>query len=110
MEPAALVTALGSGFPAVVAASVFFSTLAWMEINGVEGEGQVSNQDESLDAKEGRRQKKKKKSKARIPGRKKQSPLPLGRHTPSLDPQRSLSKGHRKKNHRPGLKEELMRL
>lgn len=61
MEPAALVTALGSGFPAVVAASVFFSTLAWMEINGVEGEGQVSNQDESLDAKEGRRQKKKKK-------------------------------------------------
>lgn len=32
MEPAALVTALGSGFPAVAAASVFFSILAWMEI------------------------------------------------------------------------------
>lgn len=38
MEPAAFVTALGSGFPAVAAASVFFSTLAWMEIRGV-GEG-----------------------------------------------------------------------
>lgn len=50
--PAALVTALGSGFRAGAAASVFFSTLAWMEIKG----GQISNQeDNSPNAMKGRR-------------------------------------------------------
>jgi hypothetical protein len=53
MGPAVLVTALVSGFPAVAAASVFFSTLAWMEIK----EGQISNQeDESPNVKKERRQ------------------------------------------------------
>lgn len=58
MELAALVTALGSGFPAVVAASVFFSTLAWMEIKGVEGKFQTKMRAQMPRKEEGRKRQK----------------------------------------------------
>lgn len=96
MEPVALVTALGSGFPAVGAASVFFSTLAWMEIKrdlGGGGKFQTKMRAQMPRKEEGRKRQKEAVTLA-----------PRTTHTASEDPHRSLSEGHRKKNHRPELK------